>query len=260
MGLFPRFDEEEPERSPGAPRKTGLPRFWEILRRDIWDDFKAGFLALLGCVPFIAGVLFAAATYAMPLAPVCGLVGGAVAGPQLCALADTLLRSLRDDTGGVWWRTYRRAWKRSAKASLLPGALSGALLGAQLFLLIHADALQVDAAVGMALLLGLLLLLGLSLYLWPQLALMELSLGQLVKNSALLFVGQLPRTAAALAVWAAYILVSLRFFSFALSLLPVTNLWLPCLPAMFLIYPGLEQAFQIDEKFRKAPEPPEDIL
>ena len=33
-----------------------------------------------------------------------------------------------------------------------------------------------------------LLLLGMSLYLWPQLALMELSLGRLIKNSALLFI------------------------------------------------------------------------
>ena len=97
-----------------------------------------------------------------------------------------------------------------------------------------------------------------SLYLWPQLALMELSLGQLIKNSALLFIGQLPRTAAALAVLAAYILLSLRFFAFALSLLPVTNLWLPALPALFLVYPGLEQAFQIEERFREAPRAPED--
>ena len=38
--------------------------------------------------------------------------------------------------------------------------------------------------------------------------------------------------------------------STALSLLPVTNLWLPALPALFLVYPGLEEAFQIEEKFR----------
>lgn len=257
MGLFPRFDEMEPERSPDAPPKTGLPRLWQILRRDIWDIFKAGFLALLGCVPFIAGVFFAAGVHAMLAAPLAGLIGGAAAGPELCALADTLLRSLRDDpvTG---WQAYRKAWRRSAKAALLPGALGGALLATQIFILAHAEAFQLNLPVNLALVLGMLFLLGLSLYLWPQLALMELSLGQLIKNSALLFIGQLPRTAAALAVLAAYILISLRFFSFALSLLPVTNLWLPTLPALFLIYPGLEQAFQIEEKFRDASRAPDD--
>lgn len=260
MGLFPRFDEEEPGRSSDVPRRTGFSRFWKILRRDVFDDFKAGFLALLGCVPFIAGMFLAVTAYAMALAPVCGLIGGAIAGPQLCALADTLLRSLRDDTGGVWWRTYRRAWGRSAKASLLPGAVGGALLATQLFMLLHADALQVNLPMSAALVLGILFLLGLSLYLWSQLALMELGFGQLIKNSALLFIGQLPRTAAALGVLAAYILVSLRFFAAALSLLPLTNFWLPVLPALFLIYPGLEQAFRLDEKFRSDQKPPEDIL
>ena len=105
--------------------------------------------------------------------------------------------------------------------------------------------------------LGVLLLLGMSLYLWPQLALMELSLGRLIKNSALLFIAQLPRTAGAVAVFLAYILVSLRFFSFAVSLLPLTNFWLPTLPALMLIYPGLDQAFGIEEKFREGQEPPQ---
>lgn len=258
MGLFPRFDLDGPERFPDAPRKTGLPRLWQIVRRDIWDIFKAGFLALLGCLPFIGGVFFAAGTHAVLPALLSGFIGGAIAGPELCALADVLLRTLRDDpvTG---WKVYRKAWKRSAKASLLPGALTGVLLATQVFILAHGEALQLSLPINMALILGMLFLLGISLYLWPQLALMELSLGRLIKNSALLFIGQLPRTAAALAVLTVYILASLRFFAFALSLLPVTNLWLPALPAVFLIYPGLEQAFQIEEKFRDASQAPEKL-
>ena len=258
VGLFPRFDLDGPERSPDAPRKTGFPRLWQIVRRDIWDIFKAGFLALLGCLPFLGGALFAVGTHAVLLAPLAGFIGGAAAGPELCALTDTLLRALRDDpvTG---WKVYRKAWRRSAKASLLPGALGGALLAMQMFILAHAEALELSLPTNMALILGLLFLGGMSLYLWPQLALMELPLGRLIKNSALLFIGQLPRTAAALAVLAVYVLVSLRFFAFALSLLPVTNLWLPALPAVFLIYPGLEQSFQIEEKFRDAAQAPEEL-
>ena len=60
-----------------------------------------------------------------------------------------------------------------------------------------------------------------------------------------------------MAVFLAYILVSLRFFSFAVSLLPLTNFWLPTLPALMLIYPGLDQAFGIEEKFREGQEPPQ---
>lgn len=250
MGLFPRFDEQVPEPSENLPRKTGLARLWQLASRDLWGNFLAGLLALLGCVPFAGGLVLAVIASSMPLAPLCGLVGGAIAGPELCGLADTLLRGLRDNAGRAWWPTYRRAWRRNAKTALLPGALGGALLSAQIFTLLHAGALAIDLVTSVALVLGIVILLGLSLYLWPQMALMELSFAQLLKNSVLLFIGQLPRSAAALAFWTAYILASLRFFSAALSLLPVTNLWLPALPALFLVYPGLEEAFQIEEKFR----------
>ncbi len=118
MGVFPRFDREELD--PGPPRKTGLPRLWELIARDFWDNFRAGFLALAGCIPFMSGLFLAASVHSMPLAPLMGLIGGAVAGPELCALADILLRGLRDDIGRVFWPTYRRAWRRSAGASLLP--------------------------------------------------------------------------------------------------------------------------------------------
>lgn len=262
VGLFPSFDwdeEEGEEIAPELPRKTGFPRLWELVCRDFWDNFRSGFLALVGCLPFAVGIFFAVTTRAMLLAPLAGLIGGAVAGPELCAQADTLLRGLRDDVGRAWWPTYRKAWRRGVKASLLPGALGGALLGTQLFMLFHADLLQLGAATGTALVMGVLLLLGLSLYLWPQLALMDLSLGQIIKNSALLFIGQLPRTAAALAVYGVYILVSLRFGSFALSLLPLSNFWLPTLPALFLVYPGLNQAFDLEQKFQGEQIPPESL-
>lgn len=256
MSLFPTFGEGEPEPAPDLPRKTGLPRLWQILRRDLWDCFRSGLMALVGCIPFLAGLFFACAAHVILFAPLAGLIGGAAAGPELCALADTLLRGLRDDAGRAWWPTYRMAWRRSAKAALLPGALTGALLGSQIFMLLHADALAFGPSVGMALVLGIALLVGLSLYLWPQLALMELSPGQLIKNSALLFIGQLPRTAAALIFLGAYTALSLRFFAFAASLLPLTNLWLPALPALFLIYPGLDRAFQIEEKLSPPPKGP----
>ena len=244
MGFLPNH-----EQAPlgDLPRKTGLSRLWETLSRDFWDLFRAGFLALLGCVPFLLGLAYSLVSHVLVYAPLFGLLGGAIAGPELCGLADTVLRGLRDEPG-FWWRTYRRAWVRNARASLLPGALGGGLLSTQVFFLFHVGALGISTAVGAALAAGILVVLALSLYLWPQLALMELSFSQLVKNAALLFIGQLPRSAAALAILAGYGWLSARFYLFAVSLLPFTNLWLPVLPALFLIYPGINENFQIEEK------------
>lgn len=244
MGFLPNH-----EQAPlgDLPRKTGLSRLWETLSRDFWDLFRAGFLALLGCVPFLLGLAYSLVSHVLVYAPLFGLLGGAIAGPELCGLADTVLRGLRDGPG-FWWRIYRRAWVRNARASLLPGTLGGGLLSTQVFFLFHAGALGISTAVGAALAAGTLVVLALSLYLWPQLALMELSFSQLVKNAALLFIGQLPRSAAALAILAGYVWLSARFYLFAVSLLPFTNLWLPVLPALFLIYPGINENFQIEEK------------
>ena len=173
MGFLPNYDREGPGVPPDAPRKTGLPRFWEVLSRDFWDVFRAGFLALIGCLPFFVGTVFSLYSHVLVFAPLSGLIGGALAGPELCGLADTILRGLRDEPG-FWWHTYKRAWKRNAKASLLPGAAGGLLMSMQVFLLFHAGALQLSAASGAGLAAGLLLVLAVSIYLWPQLALMDL--------------------------------------------------------------------------------------
>lgn len=244
MGFLPNYDAPGPERE--LPRKTGILRLWETLSRDFWDLFRAGFLALLGCVPFLLGALYSVSSHVLIYAHIAGLLGGAIAGPGLCALADTVLRGLRDEPG-FWWPIYRRAWVRSARACLLPGALGGLLLSTQVFFLFHAGALGLSTLAGAGLAAGILLVLAVSLYLWPQLALMELSFGQLVKNSALLFLGQLPRSTAALAIVAGYLWLMVRFYVFAAPLLPFTSLWLPVLPALFLIYPGINENFQIEK-------------
>lgn len=117
----------------------------------------------------------------------------------------------------------------------------------QIFLLFHAGALGLSTAAGAGLAAGILLVLAVSIYLWPLLALMDLKFLQLLKNSGLLFLGQLPRSVAALAILAGYIGLMLCFFPLTVSLLPFLNLWLPALPALFLIYPGINQIFRIEE-------------
>lgn len=248
MGFLPNLDDPGPRRD--QPPKRGIFRFFETLTRDFKDIFRAGFLALLGSLPFGAGIAYSVITHTMLAAPILGLVGGALAGPELCGLADTILRGFRDEPG-FWWHTYKKAWCRNAKACLLPGGVGGLLLGTQLFLLANAAPLGLDLLTGAGLAAGVLLVLGLSLYLWPQLALMELSFGQLLKNSAILFLGQLPRSLAALAILTVYLWGMVQFFMLTVPLLPFTNLWLPALPALFLIYPGINENFQIEDRLVK---------
>ena len=255
MGFFPNYD-----RAPAQPlpKKRGFARLFELLGRDWWDFFRAGLLALLGALPFLLLLGLALVSHALLFALIAGLAGGALAGPQLCGLADTILRALRDEPG-FWWPTYFRAWKRNAEEALLPGAVLGVLLALQLFFILHAGALGITGVTGGMLMAGLVVTLSLSLYVWPQVALMELPLWQLFKNAALLFLAQLPRSLGGLACLGVYGFLVLRFFPLSATLLPLVNLWLPAVPALVLIYPGLDQSFSIEETLarRAAGEPKE---
>ena len=83
MGFLPNH-ERAPERD--LPCKRGFPRFLELLGRDFWKYFKAGFLALLGALPFLIGMSFALQSHVLLFAPAAGVIGGAIAGPGLCGL------------------------------------------------------------------------------------------------------------------------------------------------------------------------------
>ena len=112
MGLFTRnFDKPGPGVSPDAPRKKGAARFFEILGRDFSTIWLAGILAMLGGLPFAAGVWFAVETHSLVPLVIAGVLGGMIAAPQIVGLNDTILRTLRDEPG-YWWETYRRAEAR----------------------------------------------------------------------------------------------------------------------------------------------------
>lgn len=87
MGLFMRnFDKPGPGVSPDAPRKKGAARFFEILGRDFSTIWLAGILAMLGGLPFAAGVWFAVETHSLVPLVIAGVLGGMIAAPQIVGL------------------------------------------------------------------------------------------------------------------------------------------------------------------------------
>ena len=241
MGLFTRnFDKPGPGVSPDAPRKKGAARFFEILGRDFSTIWLAGILAMLGGLPFAAGVWFAVETHSLVPLVIAGVLGGMIAAPQIVGLNDTILRTLRDEPG-YWWETYRRTWKRNLKESLLPGAVCGLLLAMEIFSLCHINIASGQVAV-IAVLVALILLAGIAQYLYVQVALLDLSFAGLLKNSLMLFLGYLPRSGLGL-LW------QLLYWGASFVLI-LTSLWLPCLLSLMAIYPALEKSFDIEKKIK----------
>ena len=63
-----------------APRKVGLPRFFELLGRDLWAFYRASFLCLLGFLPGTALAVFGQMGGSALLTVLGGLLGGLIGG------------------------------------------------------------------------------------------------------------------------------------------------------------------------------------
>ena len=106
MGLFfssDRFTRPGPGVRPDAPRKKGVARLAEIMGRDMWNFFRAGFLAFLGCLPFIIGMFFAVETHALLFMLLAGIIGGLIAGPENLATGGKPTAACGSATPGKAW-------------------------------------------------------------------------------------------------------------------------------------------------------------
>ena len=248
--LFPDYNRFGPGVDPEAPRKRGVFRLWEIFSRDYWFIMFAGLLALMGMLPFIAGILIAYRTHSLLIMFLAGVAGGVIAAPGICGLSDVLLRCLRDEPG-FWWHRYKTAMKRNWKGSLLPGALFGAVFSVQCFTLLHL--LQSGSGLGMFMcqLVSMLVSVSLFLYGLMQIPLMELPFLKMLKNGIWLSIRYLPKTLLASLSQLVYWLAIVLFFPVTATIMLLTSIWLPLLIAFVGLYPAIDDAFQIEKRLHE---------
>ena len=144
--------------------------------------------------------------------------------------------------------TYRRAWKRNAKAALLPGAICGLLLAMEIFTAFHTETGSV--AVMVAIFVALILLAGIAQYLYAQVALVDLPFSTLLKNSLMLFLGYLPRSALGILWQGLYWAAIALFWPLSGAVLILTSLWFPCSLSLLAIYPALNKSFDLEAKIK----------
>lgn len=247
MSLFhPDYAKPGPGVSPDEPRKTGAARLFEVIGRDFGPFFVTGLLALLSALPFVVCLYLAVDTHALIFVLAGGVLGGMLAAPALCALADIVLRSLRDEPF-YWWDAWRRCYKRNGKACLVPGAIFGTLIGLDLFLFMH----LVKTSQLVLLMIALVFLCAVALYIVAQIALLELPLLGYFRNALLLAIGWLPRTLAAMVVLLGHSLLVYLFYPISAIEMLLLGSWFPILWALFLVYPAFEKSFHIEESIKK---------
>lgn len=246
MGLFFADDSYDESR-----RMLGFGRYKQLLSFYAGRWVKVNLLTVLGGLPLAAGIAAAILTSSILVLIPASLVGGAVFGPFLAALYDSLFRGLRDAPGS-WREHYRRSWKQNAKASLLPGAVVGLLVGVYAFMLYMMWVAQTPPTLGTVavVLFGALLFFAVNLLYWPQLVLFQQSTVVRLYNVALFTLKYFWRVMGAAALLLLWTLLFLLFAPWTLLLVPFLGLWFILFVCELSLYSRLDSAFHIEEQFR----------
>lgn len=247
MLFHPNYNRPGPGVSKDEPRKKGVARFIELMGRDFSSYWLAGLAAGLCMLPTAVCAILAAATGAL-IFVLLGGAFGALGGPAMAGLYDTILRTLRDEPG-YWWHVYKRAFKRNAKSAVGPGIVNGLFVCLQVYcvwLMLHIP--DAPLAVWVCMILSAFLFTALLTLYWAQLALLELPVRDMLRNSVFLLFGCLPRAAGAALFQLAYWVLVALFFPVSFLVFLLTGLWLPAVLALQTLYPALDQAFEIENR------------
>ena len=250
MLFFSNYSKPGPGIPPDAPRADGLKRIWEMISRDYIRFWLAGILNVLTFLPFLFFAGYAYATHSLLLAVAGGAIGGLIAAPGFYGLADTLLRSLRDEAG-FWWYRYSNSLKQNWKKLMLPGVIAGVIFSIQIFILVHIPVLGMGPFLLLCQIISMTVFTGIFLWALAQQVLLELSLGALIKNSILLFFRYFSKSLGASLIAIAWMILLNMLFPGSVFLLISAGLWLPMICCLQIIYPKIDEVFEIEKKLNE---------
>lgn len=257
MGLFPSANDFKDGHGveKDTPRKTGLGRFFELVGRDMGPMFMANLLTCIGFLPVVSLVYIGFLMNNLPVMLASAVAGGVLAGPALAGMYDTVLRALRDEAG-YWWRTYRRAFKRNFKASILPGIFYCVVVTMQIFLVYFCfnmlyQGINVGIPMWVAVVLNLVVLHMFFSYMWPQVVLLDLPFGTILKNSLNCMMAFLPHALAASLVQVVFWGVVILCMPVGLLLVLIFGFWFSCEVSCQIVYGDLDKVFHVEERIQK---------
>lgn len=253
MNLFRPYQMGEPQRDERG-RLVGIDRYQDVLGRNWKRFFLTGLVTMVGRLPLAAGVVWAILSSSVLVLLPAGLVGGAIAGPFLACLYDTILRALRD-APGTWAQNYKRSLAQNWKAALLPGALTGLFLGAASFagmMLFLWSTVRPTAVTVVVYLFSWLVFLVLTTLYWPQLVLFDQRAAVRLRNTLLFTVQYFWATAGVALLQLVWWLLMVLFAPWTLLLMPFVGVWFDLFVALFLLYNKLDKAFAIEESIAAA--------
>jgi len=252
LGIFGiDYDRPGPGVSKSAPKKRGVRRFFELLRRELGNLVKLNLLFCLFALPsfllFTLGlfnvggrlVFFLSFAAAFPL-------GGAVTACMFC-----ITKMLRDDPCFLLY-DFRRKFRENALQAALPGMLSAAFLYTLLYIWLSLVSGVMALGYGSIFLLAVaMVFIGMiAPYIFLQMAHLALKNAPIIKNSILLAIKYAAKSFCGMALGNAIWIVSLLYFPLSLIWAPfllLAGFSLSWLLNLLFIWPAVDAVFAIDE-------------
>lgn len=259
------FNKPGPGVPKNAPKKTGFPRFREVLSRDFGNLVKLNLIVFATMLPAL--ILFVISLFLYLAGGVLlSMIFGVAAlllsfpvGPSITTMCHLLIKMLRD-VPGFLWHDFKRLFKSNFRQMALPGMLFSGLLGAQVYALFTYFSLeQSSLPLTVMFFLSVFLLALIGPYFFAQAAYVDLTFLPLLQNSIMLALGYLPRSLAGAVLGSGLIAVQVLFFPLPLLITIFFGITVPCLINMMWIWPPMDKTFKIDETLKERHEGEFDI-
>jgi len=263
MGLFSRnYDRPGPGIKKDEPRKKGIPRFFELLFRDLGDIIKLNILFFLTLLPtgitFAMGLLgiYSQVTFILSLV-LAFPVGGAVV-----SVIYYITKMMRDDPSYVWYE-FKRKFLENYKQAAPAGIFCTAFIYAQVLIWSSLwGALIAEEPIGDLLwyllaLFALLLFSMITPYIFLHFAYITLKTSKIIKNSILMSFGYFPRSFMGALLGGIMWIVFVLYLPMSLMFSPLIMLFgitLSMLLTLSWVWPPFNKHFNIEETLVKRQE------
>ncbi len=231
-------------------RQEGFARYKQLMSFYGFNWLRVNLLTTAGAMPLAAGVLLALLTSSLVVLLPAAILGGAVFGPFMAGMVDSIMRGLRDAPGN-WWKNYKKAWKQNWKSSLAPGAILGLFVGLFAFMayiMMSARVSPTPGTIAMALV-SLALVIWFNTLYWPQLVLFSQSAFNRIRNAILFTIKHSLRVLAAVLIQLFWITFIVLLAPWTIIVVPFLGFWFPLLLSQLCLYADLNRDLNIEEQF-----------
>lgn len=266
MAFFKRdYNKPGPGVPKNAPRKKGVPRFFEILGRDGGNIIKLNILTFLCMLPsfllFALGLVAFAAQdgFWMLIFLVLSLAAGVLVGPARTTEAFIITKMLRDDPGFVW-HDFKSKFKENFKSTAVSGIIYSLIIYMQVLtiVLVLQSGQKVNAVWIGLYLLSVLIVAMAAPYYFVQAAYLEMKPIGLLKNSLFLALGHLPRSFMGGIISLLFAVLQILAIYLAYPLLPLIFIFslfigisFPTLITMMWDWPPVDKIFKIEKTLKE---------